>query len=215
MQFVQEINRCLTRRALALAGLALLAGCAGQSVQPSEKDYVEIDNPGITSSPNAPATIWVPRSYVEKGVPRGGELAKRSYEAVTGTGAHPAQRAAATAPTTTAPQMAAPTMPAPIVATPGNITGTGGKPAHLIPHFGLIAAVEGEKVFFNLGRESGIAPGQKLKVYRGGTVIEGLGLAPGENVATVEVVGFVGTRGGYGVIRQGGPVQANDLIGAE
>jgi hypothetical protein len=100
-------------------------------------------------------------------------------------------------------------------AKPSGIAGTSGKPANIVARFGLIAAVEGEKVFFNLGREAGIAPGQKLKVYRGGTVIEGLGLAPGENVATVEVVGFVGTRGGYGVIKQGGPVQTNDLIGAE
>ena len=140
-------------------------------------------------SPNAPETIWVPRSYVEKGVPRGNELVKQGYEAVKG-GIAPA-----------APQ-------------PG-LVDTTGKPAALLPHFGLVVAVDGEKVYFNIGREEGITPGQKLKVYRGGTVVEGLGLAPGEQVGTIEVQGFVGSKGGYGVVRQGGPVKTNDLVGCE
>ena len=199
MQLAKDRRGHLNRRTLALLGLVFLAGCAGASVQTPPQDYVEIDNPGLTMSPNAPATIWVPRSYVESGAPRGGELAKRGYDAVMGTNKAPSADKAAPG----------------AAVKPTGIAGTTGKPAHIVAQFGLIAAVEGEKVFFNLGREAGIAAGQKLKVYRGGTVVEGLGLAPGENVATVEVVGFVGTRGGYGVIKQGGPVQTNDLIGAE
>ena len=181
-----------------LLGLLFLTGCAGAGVQSSrESDYVEISNPAYTMSPNAPETIWVPRSYVEKGVPRGGELVKRGYEAVKGTGAPAVPGDAAS----TAPQT--------------GIVAPGGKPAPIIPHFGLVAAVDGDKVYFNLGREAGITPGQKLRVYRGGTVIEGLGLAPGECIGTVEVLGFVGSKGGYGIVKQGGPVQTNDLIGAE
>ena len=200
MQLVKKAQKQLNRGALALVGLVLLAGCAGTNVQPTSRDgYVEIENPGFTMSPNAPATIWVPRSYVEKGVPRGGELTKRGYEALTGTGPRAPE----------VKELAAPT------AAQTGIVGAGGKPAQTIPHFGLVVATEGEKIFFNLGREAGITQGQQLKVYRGGTVIEGLGLAPGECVATVEVLGFVGTKGGYGIIRQGGPVQTNDLIGAE
>jgi hypothetical protein len=198
MQLNKKVQSYLNGRVLTMLGLVFLAGCAGATVQPSGPEgYVEIENPGLTMSPNAPATIWVPRSYVEKGVPRGGELAKRGYQAVTGTRA-PEVKEMAPHP---APQT--------------GIVGAGGKPALTIPHFGLVAAVEGEKIYFNLGREAGIAQGQQLKVYRGGTVIEGLGLAPGECVATIEVLGFVGTKGGYGIIRQGGPVQTNDLIGAE
>jgi hypothetical protein len=59
-----------------------IAGCAGtKSVAPPSQEYVEIDNPAYTMSPNAPPTIWVPRSYVESGVPRGSELVKKGYEA--------------------------------------------------------------------------------------------------------------------------------------
>jgi len=45
-----------------------------------KEDFVEIPNPAITMHPNAPETIWVPRSYVESGPPRGGELVKQGYE---------------------------------------------------------------------------------------------------------------------------------------
>jgi hypothetical protein len=189
----------MTWRVLAMLSLVVLAGCAGTTAQsPRDRGYVEIANPAYTMSPNAPETIWVPRSYVEKGVPRGSELAKQGYDAV---------KEAVAPPTSHEPAM-------PQAAQAG-IVGPGGKPAPIIPRFGLVVAVDAEKVYFNLGRETGIAPGQKLKVYRGGTVIEGLGLAPGECVGTVEVIGFVGTGGGYGIIRQGGPVRTNDLIGAE
>jgi hypothetical protein len=218
MQLIKGVQSYLNRRALAMVGLVFLAGCAGslkpQQQQPNE-EYVEIENPAVTMSPSAPATIWVPRSYVDKGAPRGGELAKRSYNAVMGSAAQAQQMGSAAPAPQTGSAVPAPHITAHPAAVPSGVVGTGGKAAHFIPSFGLIAAVEGDKVFFNLGRETGVAQGQKLKVYRGGTVVEGLGLAPGEYIATVEVVGFVGTKGGYGIVKQGGPVQTNDLIGAE
>lgn len=69
-----------------LCGCFLLAACAGttSSVTPGS-DYVEIDNPTVTMSPGAPAKIWVPRRYVEEGVPRGGEVIRRGVESVIGT----------------------------------------------------------------------------------------------------------------------------------
>ncbi|GFE59878.1 hypothetical protein [Geobacter sp. AOG2] len=173
-----------------LLGLVLLAGCAGAKVQSQgPTDYVEVSNPAQTMSPSAPETIWVPRKSVDSGLPRAGELVKRGYEAVTN---------------------GAPAAPA-----GAGIAGTGGKPAAFIPRFGLVVAAEGEKVYFNLGKAAGITPFQKLKVYRGGTVVEGLGLAPGELVATIEVQGFVGTNGAYGIVKQGGQVRVNDLVGGE
>jgi hypothetical protein len=190
MRHLKTIYGNLAWRILFLLFLGLVAGCAGSKVQsPGQEEYVEVPNPAYTMSPNAPETIWVPRRYVESGVPRGGELVKRGYQAVTGG--------------------------APAAAPQAGIAGQGGKPAVLIPRFGLVVAAEGEKVYFNLGREAGITAGQKLKVYRGGTVIEGLGLAPGEVVGTIEFQGYVGTRGGYGLLKQGGPVRINDLVGAE
>ena len=80
-----------------LLGLVFLAGCAGanQAATGPQEGYVEIQNPGFTMSPNAPETIWVPRSYVEKGVPRGRDLAGKGYDAVTQGAAQGAPAAAA------------------------------------------------------------------------------------------------------------------------
>lgn len=195
MQLIKTSCNDLKYRILALLLLSLVAGCAGTKAQSSgPNDYVEIPNPALTMSPNAPETIWVPRRYVESGVPRGGELVKRGYEAVTGSGT-------AATPSVTAQQ--------------AGITGLAGKPAAFIPRFGMVVAVDGDKVYFNIGKEAGIIPGQKLKLYRGGTIVEGLGLAKGAFVGTVEVVGYVGSNGSYGLIKPGGEVRLNDLVGVE
>lgn len=180
--------RKISAKMIVALGLLLVAGCTGANVKASsQRDYVEVANPAFTMSPNAPETIWVPRSYVDSGLPRGGELAKKGYDAMKAT--------------------------EPVTASQAGIVAPGGTAAALIPRFGLVAAVDKDKVYFNLGREAGLAVGQTLKVFRGGTVVEGLGLAPGEAVGLVEVQGFVGSKGGYGMMKQGGPVQINDLIG--
>ena len=70
-------------KVLTLSASLLLAACAGnREVTGPPAGYVEIDNPAQTLSPDAPAKIWVPRSYVEKGVPRGSELIKKGTEKV-------------------------------------------------------------------------------------------------------------------------------------
>lgn len=61
--------------------LLALTGCVGSRPVPGQlEEYVEIDNPACTMTPNAPATIWVPKRYVESGIPRGGEVLKMGYE---------------------------------------------------------------------------------------------------------------------------------------
>ena len=161
---------------------------------------MEVPNPALTMSPNAPEKIWVPRSGVDNGIPRGGELAKRGYEAVKDSFAYPSPA----------------TQSVPIVAAPqAGIVAPGAKPAAFITRYGLVVAVDGEKVYFNLGREAGITLLQTLKVYRGGTVVEGLGLAPGEFVATIEVQGLVGTAGAHALVTKGRLPRINDLVGAE
>ena len=197
MQNVTTRYRNLVRQILSLVLLALVAGCAGAKTQSQPSDYVEVPNPAFTMSPNAPETIWVPRRYVDSGVPRGSELVKRGYDALTG-----GSSADAVTPSTVTPHQA-------------GITGLAGKPAAFIPRFGLVVAVDGEKVYFNIGQEAGIVPGQKLKVYRGGTIVEGLGLARGELVGTVEIVGYVGAKGSYGLVKPAGQVRLNDLVGVE
>ncbi|HIJ86640.1 MAG TPA: hypothetical protein HPP97_03030 [Desulfuromonadales bacterium] len=188
-------------RILPTLGLTiLLSGCAGRTSAPANQNgYVEINNPSFTMSPGSPEKIWVPREDVEKGVPRGGEVIKRGYESLKGTVS------------TTPEQSLAPNL----TPSQAGITEPAGKSANIVQKFGLVVAVDGDKVYFNLGREAGYFYGQTLKVHRGGTVIEGLGLAPGELIGKVEVLGYVGTNGGYGTLKQGGPVRINDLVGIE
>ena len=73
-------------KALVFSCCLLLAACAGQKTattpSASSEDYVEIPNPGFTMSADQPATIWVPRRYVESGLPRGSEVVKKGYEKV-------------------------------------------------------------------------------------------------------------------------------------
>ena len=83
---------------------------------------------------------------------------------------------------------------------------------NLTPWYGRIFAVDGERVYLNAGRESGIQTGQKLKVYRGGKVIAGIGFDPGAPLATLEVAGFVGTNGSYGVVKDGQGVKLTDIV---
>lgn len=74
-----------TYRVVAFFLFFLVAACAENRVGvdlSKEGDYVEISNPAFTMSPGAPATIWVPRKSVEKGIPRGGEVLKKGYESV-------------------------------------------------------------------------------------------------------------------------------------
>lgn len=69
--------------AFAISTSLLLAACAfNRTTEGPPKDYVEIDNPALTTSQNEPAKIWVPRSYVENGMPRGGDLVKEGAEKV-------------------------------------------------------------------------------------------------------------------------------------
>jgi hypothetical protein len=75
--------------------------------------------------------------------------------------------------------------------------------------------VENDRIYINAGREAGLTIGQLLKVYRGGKVIPGVGFATGERVATVQVSGFVGANGAYGVVKDGRGVQAKDMIAVE
>ncbi len=307
-----------------------LAGCAGtKSTTPPKDEYVEIDNPGYTMSPNAPPTIWVPRSYVESGVPRGSELAKKGYEAAKGglTGGQKPQdrqaviaapQAAAAAPSVknriavlevgrnelTAPfsEMLKKTSPvimldachiavlgryaalatqterntfavrlqedyganlvifvsAPDGIAPGKVVkaeifdGMGGGlvrtveaslpqyPANekaardaavsatllklaeqtrevlsLLPWYGKVVAVEGDRIYINAGKEADVRLGQVMKVYRGGKVVQGLGFAPGKMIGTIAVAGFVGANGAYGNIKEGGGVQVSDLVAVE
>ena len=85
----------------------------------------------------------------------------------------------------------------------------------LLPWYGKVVAMEGDRAYINAGKEAGLRIGQILRVYHGGKVIPGLGFEPGARTATLEISGFIGADGAYGVVRDGKGVQANDLVGAE
>lgn len=86
-----EDRRASKRRLLAemfslalLLGCLSLAGCAGPQQPVNTNDFVEIDNPFYDAVTNDNPKIWVPRKSLESGVPRGKELLKKGYEAVSG-----------------------------------------------------------------------------------------------------------------------------------
>ena len=85
----------------------------------------------------------------------------------------------------------------------------------LLPWYGKVVAVEGDRVYVNVGKEAELRMGQLLKVYRGGKVVKGLGFAPGNKVGTIEVSGFVGANGAYGIIREGSGMRVSDLVAFE
>ena len=332
------------RASLVIFLLFIFSGCAASKNSiSSPAEYVEIENPAFTMSPGAPATIWVPRSYVETGIPRGGELVEKGYESlrenIAGSGSpqqtpqQAPQQANVSAPTVSpvpVPVKAATTprvrnriftveigqngllakfneemrkAPAEImidptraafvaryaaVATPseratlavklqedfganlvffisaaegiasGNLVSVeifecnGGTlvrslnaeiqpfaPADkaareaalsatvrkladqvrdvvsLVPWYGKVVTVEGERVYISAGKESGLVLGRSLNVYRGGKVIEKLGFAPGQRIGILEITGYVGTDSAFGIVKQGAKAQAGDLVGIE
>jgi hypothetical protein len=100
-------------------------------------------------------------------------------------------------------------------ATLAAVTGKVKEVVMLLPWFGKVAAVEGDRAYINAGKEAGLQVGQILKIYRGGKVVPGLGFAPGNRVGTLEVNGFVGPNGAFGVIKESQGIQASDLVSVE
>lgn len=346
---LERSSKLKLQQGLTLCTLVLLTACAGdKATNGPPAGYVEIDNPGYTMSPGASPTIWVPRSYVESGPPRGSELVKegiakakeavspqsqpqlqaqpqpqrqgvptpavqqqaslpmpaaqpipasvqlKSRIAVLETGENglllpfsekvrsaavgvlldPSQPAMLTKYATItnqaergafavrlqqeygttvvvfvgAPDGVAPgktiqaeiydgmggellrrvsaTIPPYVSSDPAaratavgtamtELTGTIKEVVGLIPWYGKVAAVEGDRAYINAGKEAGLRIGQILKIYRGGKVVAGLGFAPGNRVGSLEVNGFVGPNGAFGVIRESQGVQASDLVSVE
>jgi hypothetical protein len=62
---------------------AVLSGCNRTRIPTNTNDYVEIDNPILSGNPAENAKIWVPKSSLAQGAPRGGELVKRGYDNLT------------------------------------------------------------------------------------------------------------------------------------
>ena len=310
-----------TQKLAAISLLILLGGCAVHREGSGTEEYVEIPNPAITMSPNAPDTIWVPRSYVDSGVPRGGDLVKKGVASLHGT-LQPASPREQTAAVRSAASLhlksriaileigdnglltpfsdkmtnaavgvvLASSQSAPLAKNTdlGNHSGraalaqslqqqlgativvfilapdqgaSGGSvrveiydgmagellrtvsaaiapfsrgnaaerdsalekalseivektktAVTLLPWYGKVVAVDGDRVYINAGSEAGLEVGQVLKLHRPGKVVAGLGFAPGDRNGTLEITGLVGTNGAYGVVSGGKGVQMDDPV---
>jgi len=301
----------------SLLFLVFLAACAtGRGGQPEE--YVEIPNPAITMSPNAPATVWVPRRYVDSGVPRGTELVKNSIEklrdstyetpqgrplplavapdrpqnrlSILAAGDPRLARAAsdilgsASVGPLLDPAMSASLaqsadlsseagrgalarrlqqkygtqvtvyLSAPLGLSAGKnvfaeiYDGLGGelvttvsakiaayaaddaaakgaladayaelcgrveKTVALLPWYATVVAVEGDRVYLNAGKASGVSAGQRLALHAPGKVIPDLGFAPGKMKGTLTITGLVGTDGAFGSVDDGNDIRPGDLV---
>lgn len=83
---------------------------------------------------------------------------------------------------------------------------------------GRIAALNGDKIYLNVGRISGVQVGDILKVVEDGNEIYDtelgyhVGQVQGRVKGTLEVVGFFGQDGSIGVIHSGAGFKENDRI---
>ena len=83
---------------------------------------------------------------------------------------------------------------------------------------GRIAALQGERIYINVGRISGVQVGDILKVVEDGNEIYDpelgyhVGKVQGRVKGTLEIVGFFGQDGAISVVHSGAGFKENDRI---
>jgi hypothetical protein len=83
---------------------------------------------------------------------------------------------------------------------------------------GRIALIKGDRVYLNVGRLSGLQPGDLLKVSEEGDEIfdpdsgDSIGKAPGQMKGTLEVINYFGQDGAVSVVHSGSGFQENDSV---
>lgn len=83
---------------------------------------------------------------------------------------------------------------------------------------GRVAMIQGERIYVNAGRLSGIQIGDILKVTEEGTEIfdpetgRFIGVAPGRMKGTVEIVSYFGKDGAIGIVHSGSGFNENDRV---
>jgi hypothetical protein len=300
-----------------MAGLMIsclvATGCNRARVPLNTDDYVEIDNPILDGNPAENTKIWVPKSSLAKGVPRGRALAQKGYDAVAGkdSGSDSSRAVAEKIDSvrhrllivaengssldkqlsdllkynfTIRPAGRPALSPTPsdldkqayivaLAAQPGNgpiifvSSSDGIKPGATIkaelydsrgpvllrsltvkvplpekdetqgesvqrafgglagaihdllqrlPWYGRVIAVKGDRVYLDSGAESGLKAGQKIRIYRGGEVVPGVGFAPGERIAAgIAITDLVGPDGSYTAFSEAAKVQPGDYVELE
>ena len=83
---------------------------------------------------------------------------------------------------------------------------------------GRVAKIIGNKIYVNVGRESGLNVGDILKVLTEGNEIYDpesgalIGLSKGEIKGTIEVIDFFGPDGSIAIIHSGSSVLEGDFV---
>lgn len=83
---------------------------------------------------------------------------------------------------------------------------------------GRVAMIKNDRVYLNVGRQSGLQVGDILKVLETSDEIfdpetgEPIGKVPGRMKGTLEIINYFGTDGSIGVVHSGAGFQENDLI---
>ncbi|MGE3974206.1 MAG: hypothetical protein AB7F59_06750 [Bdellovibrionales bacterium] len=83
---------------------------------------------------------------------------------------------------------------------------------------GRVAVIEGNRIFLNAGRLSGLQVGDLLRVTAQGEQIHDpesgdfIGIAPGRMKGTLEVVSYFGTDGSIAVVHSGSGFRENDMV---
>ncbi|MBX3041952.1 MAG: hypothetical protein KF789_14695 [Bdellovibrionaceae bacterium] len=83
---------------------------------------------------------------------------------------------------------------------------------------GRIAAISGDRVYLNVGRQSGLQIGDLLRVSESGEDVFDpqsgghIGQVPGRQKGTLELVSFFGTDGSIAIVHSGGGFKENDKV---
>jgi hypothetical protein len=83
------------------------------------------------------------------------------------------------------------------------------------PWYGRVVKVHDDRIYVDAGADSGLTVGQKLRVYREGEVVPGIGFTPGDRIASFTVTELVNQDGSYGITPQAAAVKAGDYVELE
>jgi hypothetical protein len=83
---------------------------------------------------------------------------------------------------------------------------------------GRVAMIKGDRVYLNVGRQSGLQVGDILKVLETGDEVfdpetgDAIGKVPGRMKGTLEIISYFGSDGSVAVVHSGAGFQENDAI---
>ncbi len=83
------------------------------------------------------------------------------------------------------------------------------------PWYGQVVKVSDERIYVDAGAESGLTAGQKLRVYREGSIVPGIGFTPGDRITSFTITELINQDGSYGASPEAAAVKAGDYVELE